>query len=127
MNEDNWLESFIQNANHMDINECWLIFKRKLHHLRDQHVPQDKVGEPPWKSKGKVPINYQLRQLIKDKKHLHRRWIKSINSENEESDRHNYIRIRNTVKRIMTRTKREYKINICRQAKENPKKVLEAH
>ena len=43
-----------------------------------------------------------------------------MRSENVESDRRNYIRIRDTVKGMMTRTKREYEINICRQVKENP-------
>ena len=98
------------------------MFKNKLHHLRDQHVPQSKVGEPSWKSKGNVPISQQLRQLIKDKKHHYRRLIKSINNENEETDRSNYIRVRNDVKRLMTRTKRDYERKICTQTKENPKR-----
>ena len=98
------------------------MFKNKLHQLGDQHVPQSKVVEPLWKIKGNVPISQQLRQLIKDKKRLHRRWIKSINNENEETDRQNYIRIRNDVKRLMTRTKRDYERKICTQSKENPKR-----
>ena len=122
IDESNWLEGFIQDTNRLDVNESWVMFKNKLHQLRDQHVPQSKVVEPLWKSKGNVPISQQLRQLIKDKKRLHRRWIKSINNENEETDRQNYIRIRNDVKRLMTRTKRDYERKICTQTKENPKR-----
>ena len=124
IDESSWLEGFIQDTNRLDVNESWVMFKNKLHQLRDQHVPQSKVVEPLWKSKGNVPISQQLRQLIKDKKRLHRRWIKSINNENEETDRQNYIRIRNDAKRLMTRTKRDYERKICTQTKENPKSLV---
>ena len=102
------------------------MFKNKLH-LQDHHVPQSKAGETPWKSKGNIPISPQLRQLIKDKKRLHRRWIKSINNENEETDRQNFIRVRKDAKRWMTRTQRDYEQRICTQRKENPKRILETH
>ena len=88
MDEDNWLQIFIRDADQLDVNDCWAMLKTKLHHLRN--VPQSKVGEPSWRGKGRVPISKQLRQLIKEKKRLHRRWMKSINNGNEETDRENY-------------------------------------
>ena len=84
----------------------------------------ERVGEPPWKSKGNVPISQQLRQLIKDKNRFHRRWVKSINNENDEQNSSNYIRVQNYVTRLMTRTKRDYKRKICTQTKENPRDNL---
>ena len=122
MDKDNWLQIFIRDADQLDVNDCWAMLKTKLHHLRNQYVPQSKVGEPSWRGKGRVPISKQLRQLIKEKKRLHRRWMKSINNGNEETDRQNYTRVRNNVNKLMTRTKREYERTICNQTKENPKR-----
>ncbi|MEO0687917.1 MAG: hypothetical protein AAFY76_23390, partial [Cyanobacteria bacterium J06649_11] len=70
MDNDNWLQIFIRDADQLDVNDCWTMLKTKFHHLRDQYVPQNKVGEPSWRSKGRVPISKQLRQLIKEKRRL---------------------------------------------------------
>ena len=89
--------------------------------LRDRHVPRSKKGKPPWKSKGSIPISVELRQLIKDKKRLHRRWIKAIETEDKTSTRQSYIRTRNRVNSLMVQTKRQYERSICNQSKRNPK------
>ena len=43
MDEDNWLQIFIRDADQLDVNDCWAMLKTKLHHLRNQYVPQSKV------------------------------------------------------------------------------------
>ena len=96
--------------------------KCKLHTLRDQNVPQSKAGELPWRGKGDIPISQDLRQLIKDKKRFHRKWIKAITKEHENSARHQYNTIRNKVKRKMIQTKRAHKRRICSQSTTNPKR-----
>ena len=68
-------------------------------------MPQSKAGELPWRGKGDIPISQDLRQLIKDKKRFHRKWIKAITKEHENSARHQYNTIRNKVKRKMIQTK----------------------
>ena len=57
LEETNWLEDFIQNANLLDVGGAWLKLKCKLHTLRDQNVPQSKAGELPWRGKGDIPIS----------------------------------------------------------------------
>ena len=121
LEETNWLEDFIQNANLLDVEGAWLKLKCKLHTLRDQNVPQSKAGELPWRGKGDIPISQDLRQLIKDKKRFHRKWIKAITKEHENSARHQYNTIRNKVKRKMIQTKRA-RDRICSQSTTNPKR-----
>ena len=122
LEESNWLEEFIQNANLYDVEGAWLKLKSKLHALRDEHVPQSKIGELSWKGKGDIPISQELRQLIKDKRRFHRKWIKSINNTHERVARHQFNSTRNKVKKMMTQTKRSYERRICSQSKNNPKR-----
>ena len=121
LEESNWLEEFIQNVNLLDVEGAWLKLKCKLHTLRDQNVPQSKVGELPWKGKGDIPISRDLRQLIKDKKRLHRKWIKAITKEHENAARHRFNTMRNKVKRMMIQTKRAHERRICSRSTNNPK------
>ena len=51
--------------------------------------------------------------FIKDKKRLHRRWIKVIETEDETSKRQSCIRTRNKVNSLLVQTKRQYERSIC--------------
>lgn len=126
LDDAKWKDSFKLTATNLDVNECWKILKNKLTELRDQYIPKGKVGDPAWKSKGQFPIKLGIRQLIKEKRSLHRKWIKSLNSPGEESIRKQYKKIRNKVKQMISKTKTDYEKDICNQSKKQPKTILEA-
>ena len=118
----NWLANFVKIADSLSVQECWEKFKQKILDLRDRYVPSKEEREPFWKTKGKIPINQELRQLIKDKKHHHRKWVKSLNKENETTNRETYAKIRNKVKSKIKQAKKNYEQTICEQSTENPKR-----
>ena len=115
-----WQEKFIQNAGFNTVDTSWYNLKGMLLEMRDKYVP--KMTDSQWKSDGNFPIGHELQQTIKEKSRLHRKWIKSLGSENEKPERQRYIRVRNKVNREIRQHKREYEGNICNQAKDNPKR-----
>ena len=100
--------------NHNDI--LLELGNKKVTNLGNSH------DEENWKIKGKTPINEELRHLLKAKKSLHRKWLKSINKENEARQREQYTKTRNDVNRKLTQAKKNYEQNICNQSKQNPKR-----
>ena len=119
--ESNWATQFIQTAHNKTVNTIWKEFKSMLLNLRELFVPLKEVGKPSWKDKGNIPINKDLQQLIREKKRLHRRWIKSHSQPIAKKSRTEYIKVRNKVKRRMTQAKRNFERNICNRSKDNPK------
>ena len=84
-------------------------------------MPCIKNGTPTWSGRRTIAVNQELRQAIKDKKRHHRKWIKSLNRGEEESERKLYKASRNKVKRLMNQAKRDHEKYICSQANQNPK------
>jgi len=119
--ENNWVTQFVQTAQNKSVNVIWNEFKNTLLSLRDRFVPLKEIGKPSWKNKGDIPINKDLRQLIKEKKRLHRKWINSHSQPNGAKCRTEYNKVRNKVKLRMTQAKREFERNICYRSNENPK------
>ena len=81
-------------------------------------------GIPSWKTKGSVPINQVLRDAIRNKSKLHRRWISSknvLNVTDAENVRQAYTKARNKVKAMIRKSKREFERNIGIQSKSNQK------
>ena len=99
----------------------WQLFKNKILELREKYVPCIKNGTPTWSGKRTIAVNQELRQAIKDKKRHHRKWIKSLNRGEEESERNLYKVSRNKVKRLMNQAERDYEKYICSQGIQNPK------
>ena len=57
------------------IEKLWAEMKNTINGLRNDFVPTKKIdGKPKWKEKGSIPISKSLRNAIRDKKILHRRW-----------------------------------------------------
>ena len=75
----------------------------------------------PWKSKGNIPIDQTLREEIRRKQILHRKWMKKKTDADGELARKRYSHSRNKVKRLMRMTRKRYEKNICAKSKENPK------
>ena len=71
-----------------------------------------------------MPINQVLRDVIRNKSTLHRRWISSknvLNVSDAENTRQAYTKARNKVKAMIRKSKREFERNIGIQSKSNPK------
>ena len=71
-----------------------------------------------------VPFNQVLRDAIRNKSKLHRRWMSSknvLNVSDAESLRQAYINARNKVKAMIRKSEREFERNIGIQSKSNPK------
>ena len=114
----NWMENFELVMGNSDIETAWKAMKDKFHELRDKFVPTQNGGRNSWRNKGSVPIDEQLQRSINKKHQLHRRWIHT----RAEDSRLDYVRVRNKVKTMMRRTKRNFERDISTCAKTNPKK-----
>ena len=120
LEETNFLDEYIQSANILTVEQCWEKLKKKIIDLRNRYVPVKQEGDT-WR-KGKIPINYELRSLIKNKKRLHRKWLNSLNKRTEDCTRKEYVEVRNMVNNQMARAKQQYELNISAESKRNPKR-----
>ena len=120
LDESNWIRTFVNTAQNKQVGELWQLFTSDIVDLRNRFVPLKEFSKPFWKKKGKFPINKELQNAIKDKKHLHRKWIRSPPDKRHKS-RQEYITSRNRANRMLTRARRVYEKNICDSSKDNPK------
>ena len=120
-----WMESFLETystESEYGVEDLWASIKSKIEELRDKFVPKSKAkGKPSWKSKGNIPIDQTLREEIRRKQILHRKWMKKKTDADGELARKRYSHSRNKVKRLMRMTRKRYEKNICAKSKENPK------
>ena len=120
----NWTEKFMVQNQRKSVNELWNSFKSEIHEIQNKSVPKQLIGIPSRKIKGSVPINQVLRDAIRNKSKLHRRWISSknvLNVTDAENVRQAYTKARNKVKAMIRKSKREFERNIGIQSKSNPK------
>ena len=120
----NWTEKIMIQNQSKSVDELWNSLKPEIHEIRNKFVPKQLSGIPSWKIKGSVPINQVLRDAIRNKSKLHRRWISSknvLNVSDTENVRQAYTKARNKVKAMICKSKREFKRNIGIQSKSNPK------
>ena len=113
----------IQNQS-QSVEELWNSFKSEIYEIRNKFVLKQLSGIPPWKAKGSVPINHVLRDAIRNKSKLHRRWISSknvLNVSDAENIRQAYTKARNKFKAMIRKSNREFERNIGIQSKSNPK------
>ena len=120
--EVGWSNGFNNENTNKPVNDLWFAFKTKILELRDQFVPVKLSGLPSWKDKGKVPINQDLWKEIKEKKRLHRKWVRSKHQPNNHLIHESYKRVRNRVKKLMLRGKKDFEKKIGSDANRNPKR-----
>ena len=116
-----WIVDFNERAENASVNYCWSMLRDKLLELRNLYVPYMREKRYYGK-KGKFAINQELQQNIKEKRRLHRKWIKSINTCSEERNRGEYVTARNLVNKKITQAKKRLEEQICSQAKRSPKR-----
>ena len=102
------------------VEELWQEFKHCILDLRNRFVPLKVAGKPFWKSKGTIPLGKELRDHIREKRRLHRKWLRS-SPRNSQENRSNYVRTRNKVNSMIIQAKRNYQRDICKKSKDNPK------
>ena len=117
----NWITDFLERTENANVNDCWKMLRDKLLELRNRYVPYEKARHKYGK-KGIFAVNKDLQQNLKEKRRLHRKWIRSIGSCTEERNRGMYVNSRNQVKRKIKQARRGLEEKICGQAKRSPKK-----
>ena len=111
----------IQNQS-KSVEELWNSFKSEIHEIQNKFVPKELNGIPSWKIKGSVPINQVLRDAIRNKSKLNRRWISSknvLNVSHAENVPQAYTKARKKVKAMIHKSKGEFERNIGLQLKSN--------
>jgi hypothetical protein len=103
----NWTQNFIATSNEKTVHELWEQFKDDLTDLRSRFAPLKEVGNSFWKKKGNIPIGQDVRNEIRIKDRLHRKWINS-SAPDKVFNRAQYVSARNRVNSIMRRTRRNY-------------------
>ena len=121
LGQTNWSIDILQRSVELSVKESWDLFKSKLIELRNLYVPISK-NTSDFPKKGKIPLSQNIRDIVKEKARKHRKWIKSLNHDNERRCRQEYVTIRNKVTKALTRSKRDYEKNISNQSNRNPKR-----
>ena len=120
----NWTEKFVIQNQSRSFDELWNSFKSEINEIRNKFVPKQLSGILSWKTKGSVPSNQVLRDAIRNKSKLHRRWVSSknvLNAADAENIRQAYTKARNKVKAMICKSKREFERNIGIHSKSIPK------
>ena len=99
----------------------WGCIKSELTQLRDDHVPTCEVGSKKVKFKGDFPLPVEVRNLIKEKRRAHRRWIQHANRPDVEIFRREYTRIRNSCTRAVRKAQRAFERDVAARSKKDNK------
>ena len=113
----------IQNQS-KSVEELWNSFKSEIYEIQNKVVPKQLNGIPSWETNGSMPINQVLRDAIRNKSKLNRRWISSKNVSNvshAENVPQAYTKARKKVKAMIHKSKGEFERNIGIQLKSNLK------
>ena len=120
----NWTEKFMIQNQSKSVDELSNSFKSAIHQIRNKLVTKQLSGIPSCQIKSSVPINQVLRDAIRHKSKLQRRWISSknvLNVSDAENVQQAYTKARNKVKTMIRKSKREFERNIGVQSKSSPK------
>jgi len=119
--QQNWKDSFNVASGNESVESLWQLFKMKMLEIRNKFVETNKIGTPPWKKQGSIPINKELQNAIRQKSRLHRQWISNINNPDRDNRRRAFAKMRNKVKSQMRKTKRRFEKHIVDRSQYCPK------
>ena len=120
----NWTENLMIQNQSKSVEELWNSFKSEIYEIQNKVVPKQLNGIPSWETNGSMPINQVLRDAIRNKSKLNRRWISSKNVSNvshAENVPQAYTKARKKVKAMIHKSKGEFERNIGIQLKSNLK------
>ena len=117
-----WLDEIKALAINKNIESLWKNLKHKLMEVRNKFVPKKCTpSTPSWKSKNQYPLSKITRKAIKEKNRLHRKWMSSTMEEEATKLRLDYSKVRNKVKALVRKDKRNFERGIALNAKLKPK------
>ena len=116
-----WIDELRESAPNTNVEEMWGCIKSKLTQLRDDHVPTCEVGSKKVQFKGDFPLPVEVRNLIKEKRRAHRRWIQHANRPDVEIFRREYTRIRNSCTRAVRKAQRAFERDVAARSKKDNK------
>ena len=120
----NWTENLMIQNESKSVEELWNSFKSEIHEIQNKFVPKELNGIPSWKTKGSVPINQVLRDAIRNKSKLNRRWISSknvLNVSHAGNVPQAYTKASKKLKAMIHKSKGDFERNIGIQLKSNLK------
>ena len=68
LRQQNWSAIFLQEKENLPTEQIWLNFKSKMSEVKEKFILKKNPSLPSWKSKGSIPIDHNLRSLLKEKK-----------------------------------------------------------
>ena len=101
-----------------NINDSWAAFTKIINLIVEKYVPLSKPV-PPGTKKHMYPIDLKTREAIKEKKRLSRQ----ICEKNDPELRKEYNKIRNKVKSLTSKARKDYERRLASQAKANQKVI----
>lgn len=114
-NQMNWQDIF---KNCVDVNQKWSVFTKCVKDLVNKYVPK-KVIDANKAKKWVTPMSAVNIQHIRKKHNLWKKYMRTKDGQIYSE----YCRIRNKVRSLTRRLKRDFETNIAREAKKNPKRV----
>ena len=102
------------------VNEKWNYIAKKIHTSTNTHIPKCK-STPSKRLKYNTPLDAKSLAKIKKK---HQAWKKYMASRESEHYR-DYCKYRNQVRNITKKARKEQEKGVAKDAKNNPKKILE--
>ena len=101
-----------------DINKNWSKFYEKLKTLEKRYIPSRKI-KTSKKRKSEFPMDKKTLEKIKKKNALSRKSIQT----KDPKIREEYNKVRNQVKSLTNKLKRQHEKNLASSAKKNPKAI----
>jgi len=102
-----------------DINNMWAKFADKIEDLRDKYIPKTKTKAGKNAKKHHfIPIDQKTIRKIKKKHRLWQRFMETRSGEKYQE----FAKVRNQVKGMMRKARRNTEQDIAKNAKSNPKK-----
>ncbi|KAK3089529.1 hypothetical protein FSP39_004304 [Pinctada imbricata] len=110
-------EELLKDGN---MDDVWDTFLSKMNEQIDKYVPTKKI-KSGTNAKQNVPLDKEILSVLKKKKSLARKCSTSYTT--DQSVRREYCKVRNKVKSLVRKAKRDFEHNISLKAKENPKVI----
>ena len=100
------------------VNSQWTRFKEYMKNIESEYIPHRTVSNANA-HKGKIPLDKASIRKIKKKHSLWKRFM-----ETKDGERYNeYCRVRNQVRTLTRKLKKQFELNLATAAKSNPKAI----
>ena len=101
-----------------DVNSTWKVFTSIIDEQIRRYIPVKRIKSGP-NSKREFPLDKEVLEVLKKKKHLSRKALSS----GDQSTRREYNKVRNRAKKLIRKARKDYEHSMAKKAKENPKVI----